>query len=248
MSNQILMASIAENEPPWAKVLTFGISPDNVAIDLNPKAIDYLLVCSDGAMVAIERKTPTDFLKTFKEKRLDEQFDRMLKLTPWSHLLITGYFSENKDGMLIVPKHGVTGWDAYKVWARIRSIQYSGITVSWCKSDADLQSEIILIGQAERGQKIIEPKRQMQAMEPWEKVLCAFPGMGYEKLQALKVYAGEPAFCLCAMLDDKTAEHVSGISLRMIAEWRYHFSMWKDTLLSLVTSDGVIVKKENDDR
>jgi len=229
----IIAVSTACNEPSWGRALQFGLdAPPNINKD--KKSIDYTLICDDGAIIAIERKTPDDLLGTLAEGRLDDELQRLIKLTQESYLVITGVLRFNKNRKVITDGRGVTKWEYYKVMAKLRSIQRDGIIVSFCEHDSYFEEHVIGICKTDRSKpKVLMPKRDMIRVGDLERIFLAFPGMGHETFQRLGMYCGgEPFMMWLAMFEDETTE-VKGISERMIGEWRSIFGLWCDMYFAI---------------
>lgn len=240
----ILVATIDANEPKWAKELKFDGAMTNVApLD----AGDYKLICSDGMIVLIERKTPGDLLNTIKEGRLFPQVEKLLNEPGivWPYLLITGELKSDKNQKVIVPGHGVTGWNINAIWGVLSDVQEMGVTVTFCQSDSYLKEALVRLSKRDRSKKKIEPRREFEGCEDWEKVLLAFPGMGPTTLQKFKDALGEddPFKILIAMFDDEVGGKIAGAK---IGHWRYVFRMWADTNFGLLQGDTPFILQVED--
>ena len=154
--NTLIAATIDSREPKWAKSLTFdGIPVSKTELS----AGDYKLICSDGAIILVERKTVDDLLNTIKENRLFDQVARMKEETDWCYLLITGEIKSNKD-QKVITKRGVTGWDVNAIWGAIATVQELGCVVMFCQDDFYLEETLLRIAKRDRTNKPITAKRQ----------------------------------------------------------------------------------------
>lgn len=234
--NQLLMAIIDSNEPAWAKALKFGGIPTQVKpLD----AGDYLLACSDGATVLVERKAPDDLLGTIGENRLFDQVARCRASTEWAYLLITGELRSDKDGKVITPGRGSTGWDITAVWGALQTVQEMGVIVTFCKADSHLEDTLINLAKRDRGAKVVMPRRESIQLTDAQKIIMALPGMGPELQEALQAYAGKEAFWqLIAVSDPDTAkEGIPGIGKGRISQWRDALGLYPGMKLSLVDEE-----------
>ncbi|MBD3407077.1 MAG: hypothetical protein GF411_13245 [Candidatus Lokiarchaeota archaeon] len=216
MSAKLARMIIASNEREWAQKVTCGLNSSQVAFDDNPKAVDYMLYCigDDGQLFvrAIERKTPSDFLNTMKERRLDAELHRLLEDPDWwPYLLITGYFSSNKDRRIVVNGHIETGWHENAVYGKLRQVQADGIIVTHCRSDHHLEDALLHIATSDIGEKRIYPRRATRELSKGERVLESFDGVGIDLIERLKEYAGPQLFMqLMALLHPNTPNDIVG--------------------------------------
>jgi hypothetical protein len=154
----ITAITIAGNEPEWIQKLPFGGVPK--AIDGNPAARDLTAITDDSCILAVERKTATDFLNTLKEDRLFPQLARLAemriaqqrvdeKLTYLPYLIITGSFLPGSNGKVVADGRE-TGWGFEKVQGTLLSIQEMGVFVVFANGDLDYENTILRIGRRNR--------------------------------------------------------------------------------------------------
>ena len=89
---------IDQREPAWVQGLSFGGIP--VAVTLLEYG-DVHVATDDGALLAIERKTPNDLLNSLRDDRLWVQLAGLRRLTPWAYLVITGQLHRSSDGHVV---------------------------------------------------------------------------------------------------------------------------------------------------
>ncbi len=51
---------------------------------------DFLVTCDNGDVLAIERKSPNDFLASIVDGRIKSQVEKMKAITKWTYIVITG--------------------------------------------------------------------------------------------------------------------------------------------------------------
>lgn len=102
------------------------------------KAGDVNLPLDDGNLLAIERKTPSDFLNSIVDGRIFEQVENMAKYSKYSAFIVTGRFlyKDKSDDVVIELGEGETEtrdrWKGSSVRNAITVLQYSGCPVIFC--------------------------------------------------------------------------------------------------------------------
>lgn len=186
----ITSAIVDSREPDWARSLTFGGVPTVVmALDSG----DVWATCSDHCTVLIERKTPSDLLSTLRQKRFFPQCAKMLEVTPWSYVVITGILYHDRTGMVTISGAGHTGWRFDDVQGALLTAQEMGVGVLTCGSDADFEATVIRLCNRERGTVRIKPPREGYLLRNGEAALAALPGIGTDRVKALTTAFGSVA-------------------------------------------------------
>jgi len=177
----ITSAIIDSRESAAVKRLTFGGVPTMVmALD----AGDLMAQTDDGAQLLIERKTPSDLLSTLRSKRFLPQIEKMIGITPWTYVVITGTIYRDRDGMVTVSGAGHTGWNYDSVQGALLTAQEMGAGVLYC-GENDYEQAVIRLCNRERGTVRIKPPREGYLLKNGEAALAALPGIGIERVQAL---------------------------------------------------------------
>jgi len=205
----ITSAIIDSREPAHIQALTFGGVP---TISLVLDAGDVLAATDDACQVLIERKTPSDLLGTLASKRLFPQMTRMLDVTPWSYLVITGILYRDRDGMVTVGGQGHTGWRYADVQGALLTVQEMGIGVLTCGSDDEFEQTVIRICNRERGTVRVKPPREAYMLKDGEAALAALPGIGPERVQALVKELGSVATVLEWLTNLEDKRQVPGVA------------------------------------
>jgi ERCC4-type nuclease len=169
-------------EPDW----NLGAPTLKMPLD----AGDVMCSCDDGNTVLIERKTPSDFLSTLAASRLFPQVARMIEITPWSYIVITGIFYRKRGGVVTVDGR-ITGWNYDAIEGAKLTCQEMGAGVIHCGSD-DFEDAVIRLCNRDRSTKRITPPRETALLTEGEAAIAALPGIGYERVQAL-AKLGSPA-------------------------------------------------------
>jgi ERCC4-type nuclease len=207
---------IDAREPEWVRGLPFDGAP--VTVDYLP-AGDLWATCADGTVVAVERKTPTDFLGSLREDRLFRQAAGVRDVTAWGYLVVTGWFEPTPDGMTVC-REGPTGftpratsWGFGAVQGALLTVQDIGLHVIACAGDEAYGETVRRLVGRDRGRVRLHPMRPAVTVDDREAFLCGLPGVGPEKARALLDYCGSPAFALhCLTEEGATSELPRGIS------------------------------------
>ncbi len=197
----IVSAIIDSRDPEWMQRCTFGGVPTAVAcLD----AGDLLLACDDDATLLIENKSASDFLNTLRDDRLFPQLVRMREWMPtaWHYLALRGHLQPGAFGKCYCDSRE-TGWSWASVAGALLSIQEIGMMVYNIASDQDYEAAIVRLANRDRSAIRTRPAREATFVSEGEAVLCALPGIGPEKAQALLAYCGNPARALQYLTDDE---------------------------------------------
>ena len=195
----VLSAIIDAREPDWVKKLTFGGVP---TITTELPASDVLIAMSDNSLVAVERKTPNDFLNSLKSGRLMLQVTAMRELTQWSYVVITGELRRGKGGKVVTDRE--TGWDWNSVNGELLRIQELGVFVAFCANDDDFENAVLRITNRNRTLVHIGPPAiAKHVLSPGEAAIASLPGVGFERLGALMEYCGNPITALICLTDEE---------------------------------------------
>lgn len=191
----ILGVMVDQREPEWVQRLTFGGAPTTVTLlDTG----DLHLACADGALVLVERKSPSDFLNSLRDERLFPQCARMLKISRWAHLVITGEFRRGPGGKVVTDRE--TGWNYAAVQGALLSLQELGILIVFSGGEQDYEACIMrLADRSHDPQLALAPAREVRALGLREAFLCGLPGMGPERAARLLDYTGSVKMALVAL-------------------------------------------------
>lgn len=184
--------TIDQREPDYIKKLTFGGIPTSVCL---LDAGDLLCATDDGAVLAIERKTPTDLLNTLKADRLFSQCSAIREITPWAYLVICGTLSPGPDGSTLADAR-VTGWAWSSVSGALLTVQELGVHILQLPNEQAFEQAIVTIGNRNRKNVPLSPARNGVVLTPAQAVLAALPGIGEERADAVLRYCGSAAWGL----------------------------------------------------
>jgi ERCC4-type nuclease len=207
---------IDAREAEWVRQLSFGGAP--VTVDYLP-AGDLWATCADGTVVAVERKTPTDFLGSLREDRLFRQIAGLVDVTPRAYLVVTGHFLPRPDGRAVCwqGEDGTaplpTSWGFDAIQGALLTVQDLGARVVSCAGDEAYGDTIRRLVGRDRGPVRLWPLRPAVTVDDREAFLCGLPGVGPQTARALLAYCGSPAFVLhCLTEEGATSELPRGIS------------------------------------
>jgi ERCC4-type nuclease len=200
---------VDQREPSWVQSLTFGGVPVDVSLlDTG----DVWAMCSDSATIVIERKTGSDLLNTLRQGRLLPECARMLNVSRFAYLVVTGSLMPDANGMTCID-HGQTGWSWAAVQGAFLQLQELGIGVVQFGQDSDFEQAVRwLAGRRHDPTMLVPPVKTAQFLSVGESILASLPGIGLERAQAIMTYCGTPAQALAFLTDlSKDAETLPGI-------------------------------------
>jgi ERCC4-type nuclease len=209
MSTNTLQAlTVDAREPSWIQELHFGGVPKNISLlDTG----DVWALCSDGQIVVIERKTADDLLNTLRAGRLLPECARMLDVSRYAYLVITGSMAPDLNGMAVTART-VTGWQWAAVQGALLSIQELGIGVIHFGQDTDFEQAVKwLAGRRRDPVMLIPPVKTPQVLSVGESILASLPGIGLERAQAIMTHCGTSAQALVFLTDMSDAGKLDGI-------------------------------------
>jgi len=192
--NNILALQIDTRESDWLK--TWDKRPPKELTDtlISVQMLengDAKVWCTDGSVLLIERKTPSDFLNSIPSDHIFDQAARMMAeresagVLPF--LIVTGEIHRNpQTGMCIIPgqKHG-EGWNWDAVQGALLTIQEVGVPVIFCASEMEYGAALDRLARRNKRQMIINPTREIIPLSAQERVLCAFDGIGPDLARAI---------------------------------------------------------------
>lgn len=186
---------IDQREPDGIKALTFGGVPTTVTLlDTG----DLQVVCDDGTILCIERKTPDDMLNSLKDDRLFRQCSNMRGISPWSYLVVTDTFGRGPNGKVITDRE--TGWGFSAVQGGILTIQELGVFVVFAAGEQDFEGCILRLAARDHSpEKLLPPERPGVSLSMAEAFLCGLPNVGPERAAHLIDYCGTAKMALIAL-------------------------------------------------
>jgi ERCC4-type nuclease len=189
----ITAAVIDSREPKWVQGLSFnGAMVATGLLD----AGDLLAICDDGTLLAIERKTPDDLLNSIRDERLWAQLAGLCQVTRWAYLVVTGELRQGPDGKVVTDARG-TGWNWASVQGALLQAQEMGIFIVHCAGDEDYEAAVLrLATRSHRAEVVVSPAREPRILAQAEQILCALPGIGWERMQALMQHCGNAAWAM----------------------------------------------------
>lgn len=184
MLNAVMLDS---REPPWVQSLKFDGAPTAVAtLDYG----DLWATTEDGAMLCIERKTPSDLLNSIVDNRLFAQVAGIRAKTQWAYLIITGILRADADGKVIADRP--TGWAWDNVQGVLLTVQELGVGIVHTADDAGYEAAVLRLSKRKREEvRIVEQRLDSRVAGPGECVLTSLPGIGWQRAQdLLRVFDG----------------------------------------------------------
>ena len=221
MSN-ILALQIDTRESDWLKSWDKRPPTELTGVLISVQMLengDAKIWCADGAVLLIERKTPSDFLSSIPNDHIFDQAARMITeratngVLPF--LVITGEIHRNpQTGTCIIPgsKHG-EGWNWDAIQGALLTIQEAGVPVIFCASEMSYAAALERLATRNKTTMRINPYREILPLSPQERVLCAFDGIGPELARAILEKCPSLGWALDTLTDlDKDAPKIPGIA------------------------------------
>jgi len=236
----IIAAMIDSREPAWVQGLTFGGAMTTVTMLEHG---DVLVTTDDGALLAIERKTPTDLLNSIRSGRLWPQLAGMRLQTPWSYLVVQGTLGPTAAGGVYAGSRGGTGWTWASIQGALLRAQELGCMVVEAQDGAFEDTVIRLAARSHRNEAAIEPVRTPRFYSDAESLLAALPGIGLDRAQALLAYTHTVGWALNWLTDLEAPGHVSGIGPRTRETVRQALGLVDDEVLSVIVRETEVVRE-----
>lgn len=186
---------IDSREPSWIRELRFGGAPTAVQ---KLDAGDVQVLCSDGHLVGVERKTPSDLIHSAIDSRIFVQAANLRALTPFAYLIVDGLATCGFSEQVL---HG--NRDTQFPWASwvgvLATVQELGVTViHW--PNGQFENAVLQLVRRNRGES--HPARRTLAIDdPALNILCALPHIGLDRGLALLRACGSPAYALWALTE-----------------------------------------------
>lgn len=174
---------------------------------------DAWVVCDDGATLAIERKTPEDFVGSMTSSRLIDQArglaEYRVKNGWWCYVVITGELTISPGGYTYAGERPtMITWQA--VQGEILNIQELGVYVTFALNDNDYANTLVRLSNRNRTElhKIPRPTRKGRRVSNATAFLAGIPGVGVETADKLIDFCGSPARAIEMIIN---GEYIPGI-------------------------------------
>lgn len=166
---------------------------------------------SDGELLCIERKTPSDLLGSIKDGRLFQQCAAMRERSKWCYLMVTGVLAHTLDGHVITDNRS-TGWRFGDVQGALLTVQEMGVSLIYCESDSHYEEAVIRLARREHTEeKTIAPRVKSVLLSPAETILISLPGIGLERAKLLLDHFGNAAHAIGWLTWLESGAEVAGI-------------------------------------
>ena len=155
---------------------------------------DINIPLDDGSILAIERKTPDDFLNSIASGHLFDQIEVMSNNAKYSAVIITGKISYGDKNDMVFADDEQTNWKGASVRAVFNVIQYSGCALIFCppKQYPMMIAEIYnTVNKPDKRQSI--RKNRVVTFPPVDERLefiAQLPGIGLKLADSLLLFAG----------------------------------------------------------
>jgi ERCC4-type nuclease len=228
--NTLQALTIDQREPLWIQELSFGgVLKDVSLLDTG----DVWALCSDGVICVIERKTANDLLNTLRAGRLLPECARMLTVSRYCYLVVTGSLAPDMNNMAVTAR-GATGWNWDAIEGAFLSLHDLGIGVVHFGQDTDFERAVSwLAGRRRDPVMLIPPLKIPQLLSVGESILASLPGIGMERAQAIMAHCGTPAQALAFLTDLSDVGKLDGIGPGIKAKIRAALGVpdWAELML-----------------
>lgn len=217
--NKIEAVILDSREPSWVQNLNFGVPTTVMMMESG----DAQVMCSDGVMLLIERKTPEDFLNSLRDERLLPQIARMSDIRlddqlagymgTWPYLVITGEMRIGPNGKVVTSDRGVTGWDWNAIQGALVTIQEMGVFVMFC-GETEYQDTIARLAARDRKPIKLLPPKPPQILGAGAAFLAGLPGIGTERVMDLMQWGGNQVGLILTAITDPEIQTPIGPATR----------------------------------
>ncbi len=210
-----------------AAVLIDGRLPTylhNVTVDDAPVVVtelaagSILITLADGALIAIDRVPADSLPHAIRQDTLAARAAALRQLTPWAYVVIVGSLLPLAGGHT-----GINGSPTQWAWSAIQgalaSVQEIGCVVMHVRGDTEFVKVVETIARRDRGRVRLQPVREALFASPAEQILCAIPGIGEQRAEAILRETGERAVLALVSVTDP-AHKASGIGPETIKRAR----------------------------
>ena len=222
---------IDNREPAWIQKLALGGAP--VAV-MMLDAGDVHIACDDGALVVVERKTPDDLLSSIADGRIFAQVARMLEISRFTYVVVTGEIRPSANGYAITER-GETGWNFTSVQGALLSMQELGAMIFTCNGDDAFEHAVMTIASRKHKAMPIRPARAAELLSPAATVLCSLPSIGPERAHAALDHCGSGAWALATLT--QPTERIPGVPPAATQNIRTALGLKQDEILAVLTQE-----------
>lgn len=189
-------------------------------VTLVPAAIapaSVILICADGATLAVRYMAALDVLHGIRSGRLDADLLGLKERSNWAYLLIGGVMAPDQSERC---RYGseTTGWswDAYQ--GALLSAQEIGVGVLTLAHADRVSDALTRLARRDRGPKRVRPLRDALFTDPGTDMLMALPHIGEAMADQLLTYCGgNVGAALLALTSDEASAPGIGPKIREAA-------------------------------
>lgn len=218
---------VDSREPGWCKKLR--LSGIEAKVQELP-AGDAWLLCEDVVLV-VERKTLSDLCASIADGRLFNQVAAMRKASDWCYVVVSPLPSVTAGKLVVSGKP--TNWQWSSVQGALLTVRELGAVLVWAESDASYGATLEWLANRDRGEVVIEPRRQGVMETPAETLLTSIPGIGSGRAGALLEHCGTAAWAL-DYLTGSGGGNVPGIGASTKAATRHALGLEDQFTLSVI--------------
>lgn len=210
----------------------------SLAVDGAPSIVtelaagSLLITCADGTLIGVERLLAESLPHAIRREVLLPRVAALRQLTPWTYLVIVGTMLPLSNGNTALGGNP-TAWTWMSIQGVLASVQEIGGTVLNIKSDTELPALLRTLSNRERTVVKLTPAREAIFTSPAEQILCALPGIGEEKAEAVLRDCDERAALALVALTDPRHNVTRGIGEKTVAGVREALGLLPGETLSI---------------
>lgn len=199
----ITSVMIDNREPPSITRADYGTISSTTTLEVG----DAWATTNDGVIIVVERKTISDLLQSIKDERLFNQVADMAAMDRnmyMPYLAIEGSIISDNNGKVIADGR-LTGWNWNAVQGALLTVLEMGVPIIYFMP-GDFPGCIRRLGDRERGDITIIPRRAPKNLGEGAEILLSLPGVGLEMLQRIWQESGGVVAHALWLLSDPEVE------------------------------------------
>jgi len=177
---------------------------------------DLWVSCEDGHTIAIERKSPDDFINSVIDKRVFNQAEKMKSAADHCYIVINGQIlpvddpdwikTEQSDGLFSEREFAFRAFEGAKL-----TLGQMNVFPVFCNGRNDFLSCIKNLAKRNKENIKIQPVRNAYVFGGQEAVLASLPGIGVKKaVDYLKLFRGNLGEAIMNLCHPESAKNIPG--------------------------------------
>lgn len=220
-------------EPDWVKNLKFGEAP----VTITMLEVGDVWIATGDTLLLIERKTPQDLLASIADSRLFTQAAGMIKVSPWSYIIVTGQVTPAPGGRVMLNGHTPSNWNYNAIQGALLTVQELGVKVLFLSHESDFADSLNRLASRNRQAVAVLPARASNHLGHDVQILSSLPGIGLERALEINRHFPNTAWALAYLTDmGWNGNNVTGIGERLKTGVRNALGLDEGTKLEVTSS------------